>query len=209
MRNVTYLDHIGLANERLILAHSIWLDEQEKRILAERGVKVTHCVSSNLKLASGIADVPGLMAAGIAVGLGADGAAASNNLDQFFEMRMAAFIQKVQHSPTIMPAHTVFDLATMGGARVMRLEHEIGSIEVGKRADLVLLDLNQLHTFPSSEVDPISRLVYSASKRDVETVIINGKVVMENHKLLTIDKAAVLRNSNEAITRVMKRAGLK
>ena len=209
MRNVTYLDHIGLANERLILAHSIWLDEQEKRILAERGVKVTHCVSSNLKLASGIADVPGLMAAGVAVGLGADGAAASNNLDQFFEMRMAAFIQKVQHGPTIMPAHTVFDLATMGGARVMRLEHEIGSIEVGKRADLVLLDLNQLHAFPASEVDPISRLVYSASKRDVETVIINGKVVMENHRLLTIDKAAVLRNSNEAITRVMKRAGLK
>jgi 5-methylthioadenosine/S-adenosylhomocysteine deaminase len=208
-RNVEYLDYIGLANERLILAHSIWLSKQERRILAERGVKVTHCISSNLKLASGIADVTGLLADGVAVGLGADGAACSNNLDMFQEMRLAAFIQKVKYGPTALPAYTVFDMATRGGAQVMRLEHEIGSIEVGKRADLVLLDLNQLHAFPASEVDPISRLVYSASKRDVETVIINGRVVMENHQLLTIDKAAVLRHSNEAITRLMKRAGLK
>ncbi len=209
MRNVVYLDYIGLANERLILAHSIWLDDQERRILTERGVKITHCVSSNLKLASGIADVPGLLAMGVTVGLGADGAACSNNLDMFQEMRIAAFIQKVKLGPTALPAHTVFDLATLGGAKVMRLEHEIGSIEVGKRADLVLLDLNQLHAFPSAEVDPVSRVVYSASKRDVETVIINGQVVMENYKLLTIDRAAVLHNSNEAITRVMRRAGLR
>ncbi len=209
MRNVVYLDHIGLANERLILAHSIWLNEQEKQILAERGVKVTHCISSNLKLASGIADVTGLLADGVTVGLGADGAACSNNMDMFQEMRLAAFIQKIKLGPTALPARTVFEMATMGGARVMRLEHEIGSIEVGKRADLVLLDLNQLHAYPSREVDPISRLVYSASKRDVETVLINGRVVLENHQLLTLDRAAVLRNSNEAISRVMKRAGLK
>ena len=207
-RNVAYLDHIGLANERLILAHSIWLDDDERRILAERGVKVTHCPSSNLKLASGIADVPGLLAEGVTVGLGADGAACSNNLDMFAEMRLAAFMQKIQRQDsTAMPARAVFEMATMGGARVMRLENEIGSIETGKLADLVLLDLNQLHAYPSRQVDPISRLVYSASKRDVETVLINGRIVMENHRLLTIDRSAVLRNSNEAIERVMSRAG--
>ncbi|MDB5081381.1 MAG: N-ethylammeline chlorohydrolase [Chloroflexi bacterium] len=208
MRNVQYLEHIGLANERLILAHSIWLDEQERQILAQRNVKVTHCISSNLKLSSGIADVPGLKEAGIIVGLGADGAACSNNLDMFQEMRIAAMVQKVLHGPTCLPAREVFKMATMGGAQVMRLEKEIGSIEVGKRADLVLMDLNQLHAFPSTGVDPISRLVYSASKRDVETVIINGRVVMENHQLTTIDRAAVLRNSNEAIDRLLKRSGV-
>ncbi len=209
MRNVAYLDHIGLATERLILAHAVWLDEQERQILANRNVKVTHCISSNLKLASGIADVPALQEAGIVVGLGADGAACSNNLDMFQEMRLAAFVQKVLHGPTCLPAREVFKMATMGGARVMRLENQIGSIEVGKRADVVLLDLNQLHAFPSRGVDPISRLVYSASRRDVETVIINGRVVMENHRLTTIDRAAVLHNSNEAIDRLLKRSGIQ
>lgn len=209
MRNVTYLDHIGLANERLILAHAIWLDDQERQILARRNVKMTHCISSNLKLASGIAGVPALREAGVVVGLGADGAACSNNLDMFQEMRTAALVQKVLHGPTVMPAREALRLATMGGAEVMRLEKEIGSLEVGKRADMVLLDLNQLHAFPSRGVDPISRLVYSASKRDVETVIINGNIVLEDHRLTTIDKAAVLRNSNEAIERLLTRSGVE
>lgn len=205
MRNVIYLDHIGLANERLILAHGVWLDETEQRILAERGVKVTHCISSNLKLASGIADVPGLLAEGVTLGLGADGAACSNSLDMFQEMRLAALVHKVQHGPTTLPAQAIFDLATLGGAAVMRLEAEIGSIEVGKRADLVLLDLNQLHTYPSNSVSPVSRIVYSASRRDVETVLINGRLVMENRQLLTLDRASILRHANEAISRVLKR----
>jgi cytosine/adenosine deaminase-related metal-dependent hydrolase len=208
MRNVVYLDHIGLANERLILAHSIWLDAQERQILAERNVKVTHCISSNLKLASGIADIPALQAAGVAVGLGTDGAACSNVLDMFQEMRQAALVQKVIHGPTTMPAREALRMATMGGAKVMRLENEIGSIEVGKRADLVLLDLNQLHSFPSRGVDPVSRVVYSAGKQDVQTVLVNGKIVLEDRKLLTIDRKAVLNNSNEAIERLLKRSGV-
>jgi cytosine/adenosine deaminase-related metal-dependent hydrolase len=208
MRNVQYLDHIGLANERLILAHAVWLDEQERQIIAQRKVKVTHCISSNLKLASGIAGIPALQAAGIAIGLGADGAACNNNLDMFQEMRLAALVQKVVHGPTCLPAREVFRMATLGGAEVMRLENEIGSIEVGKRADLALLDLNQLHSFPSTGVDPISRLVYSASKHDVETVIINGRVVMENRQLTTLDRAAILRNSNQAIEQLVKRSGI-
>lgn len=208
MRNVEYLDHLGLANERLILAHAVWLDDREREILARRQVKVTHCISSNLKLASGIAGVPALLGAGVVVGLGADGAACSNNLDMFQEMRLAALVQKVLHGPTCLPAREVFRMATLGGAEVMRLENEIGSIEVGKRADLALLDLNQLHAFPSSGVDPISRLVYSASKRDVETVIINGRVVMENRQLTTLDRAAILLHSNQAIERLVKRSGI-
>ena len=107
-----------------------------------------------------------------------------------------------------MPAQTVFEMATMGGARVMRLENEIGSIEPGKRADLALLDLNQLHTWPPVGVDPVSRIVYSATAHDVETVLINGKIVMENRQLLTIDRTAVLRQSQSAIERVLKHAQL-
>lgn len=208
MRNVTYLEKVGLANDRTILAHAIWLDEAERQILAERGVKLTHCISSNLKLASGIADVPGLLAQGITVGLGADGAACSNNLDMFNEMRLAALVHKVKYGPTAMPAGQIFDMATLGGAQVMRQADKIGSLEVGKQADLAILDLNQLHAYPSAQVDPISRIVYSASRRDVETVLIGGKIVLENRQLKTIDRNAVLKQSNEAITRVMRRAHL-
>jgi 5-methylthioadenosine/S-adenosylhomocysteine deaminase len=209
MRNVQYLAHVGLANERTILAHAVWLDEAEQQILASNGVKLTHCISSNMKLASGLADVPRWLELGITAGLGADGAACSNNLDMFGEMRLAAFVQKIKYGSTAMPARQIFEMATLGGARVMRQEAKIGSIEVGKQADLVLLDLNQLHAYPSVAVDPISRIVYSASKRDVETVLIAGKIVMENRQLRTIERASVLRHTNEAILRVMKRAGVK
>src|SRR6185312_8687695 len=136
MRNVVYLDHLGLANERLILAHCIWLDAEEKRILKERGVKVTHCPGSNLKLASGIAEIPDLLSQDIAVSLGADGAPCNNNLDMFNEMRLAALIQKPVHGPTSMDARTVFRMATLGGAKAIGLDHEIGSLEVGKKADI-------------------------------------------------------------------------
>jgi 5-methylthioadenosine/S-adenosylhomocysteine deaminase len=132
MRNVVYLDHIGLAKPNLILAHSIWLNDEEKRIIRDRGVKVTHCPGSNMKLASGVAQVPELMREGIAVGIGADGAPCNNNLDMFQEMRLTAFIQKIQHGPTVMDARTVLRMATMGGAEVLGMENENGSIEVGK-----------------------------------------------------------------------------
>jgi cytosine/adenosine deaminase-related metal-dependent hydrolase len=205
MRNVVYLDHIGLANERLILAHCVWLDEEEKRIIAERGVKVSHCPGSNLKLASGVAEVPSLLDHQAHVSLGADGAPCNNNLDMFNEMRLAAIIQKPVHGPTAMNARTVFRMATIGGARAVGMENEIGSIEPGKKADLTILNLNDFHVYPSFDIDPISRIVYSATRADVESTIVNGKLLMENRQLRTIDKAIILKESNSAIKRLMKK----
>ncbi|GAE24500.1 guanine deaminase [Halalkalibacter wakoensis JCM 9140] len=205
MRNIEYLDHIGLANDRLILAHCVWLDENEKLIIKEKGIHVSHCPGSNLKLASGIAEVPRLLDDQISVSLGADGAPCNNNLDMFNEMRLAALIQKPIHGPAAMNAKTVFKMATIGGAKAVGLENEIGSIEVGKKADLVLLDLNDFHTYPSFDVDPISRIVYSATRADVVTSIINGHIVMENRMMKTIDKHTVLREANFSINRMTKR----
>ncbi|KIL39953.1 N-ethylammeline chlorohydrolase [Gordoniibacillus kamchatkensis] len=205
MRNVVYLDHIGLAGPRLVLAHSIWLNDEEKRIIAERGVKVTHCPGSNLKLASGLAETPDLLARRVRVGIGADGAPCNNNLDMFQEMRLTAYIQKVQHGPTVMDARTVLRMATMGGAEVLGMESEIGSIEVGKKADLQLLDLTDFHTYPSYEADPFSRVVYAATRGDVDTVWIDGRVVLDGRQHTTIDKANVLRRADAAIARVLKR----
>ncbi|WP_209123763.1 5'-deoxyadenosine deaminase [Alkalihalobacillus sp. BA299] len=205
MRNITYLDHLGLANERLILAHCIWLDETEKIIIKEKGVKVSHCPGSNLKLASGIAEIPHLLQQNISVSLGADGAPCNNNLDMLNEMRLAALIQKPTFGPTVMDAKTVFKMATIGGAKAIGMENEIGSLEVGKKADLAILNLNDFHTYPSFGVDPISRIVYSATHADVETTIINGKIVMENRWLKTIDKNIVLQEANQSIRRLMKK----
>ena len=205
MRNVVYLDHIGLANERLILAHCVWLDEEEKRIIRKRGVKVSHCPGSNLKLASGIADIPGLLDRDVFVSLGADGAPCNNNLDMFNEMRLAAIIHKPTHGPTSMDAKTIFRMATIGGAKAMGLDDQIGSIEIGKKADLAILNLNGLHMYPSYGVDTISRIVYSATRSDVETTIIDGNVVMENRHLQTIDEIIVLKETNKAIKRLLQR----
>jgi 5-methylthioadenosine/S-adenosylhomocysteine deaminase len=203
LRNIAYLDHIGLAGPDLILAHCIWLDEEEKEILSKRQVKVSHCPGSNLKLASGIAEVPDLITRDIVMSLGADGAPCNNNLDMFHEMRLSSHIQKVQHGPTAMDARTVFRMATLGGAKVMGLEDQIGSIEVGKKADLVIVDLNDFHTYPSHDVDVYGRLVYSATRADVETTIIDGKIVMRDKVVLTIDKQKVLTESNRCIQRLL------
>ncbi|MCY9019805.1 5'-deoxyadenosine deaminase [Priestia megaterium] len=208
MRNIMYLDHLGLANERLILAHCVWLNDQEKQIIKNQGVKVSHCPGSNLKLASGIADVPGLLEQGVFLSLGADGAPCNNNLDMFNEMRLAATIHKPSYGPTAMNAKYVLEMATIGGAKAVGLEKEIGSLEVGKKADLAILNLNQLHTFPSYGVDPISRVVYSATRGDVELTMVDGEIVMENRVLKTIDQGIVLKEANHSIDRLLKRIPL-
>jgi 5-methylthioadenosine/S-adenosylhomocysteine deaminase len=205
MRNVVYLDYIGMAKPNLILAHCVHLDDEEKRIIHERGVKVTHCPGSNLKLASGVADIPDMLDKNLMVSLGADGAPCNNNLDMFNEMRLAAIIQKPTHGPTAMNARTVFRMATIGGAKTMGLENEIGSLEVGKKADLAILNLNDFHIYPSFDVDTISRIVYSATRADVETTIIDGKIVMENRVIKTVDKELVLKETNKSIRRLLKR----
>lgn len=205
-RNVVHLEHLGLTGPNLLLAHCIWLDDREMDILQKSGTHVAHCPSSNLKLASGVAMIPEMLDRGISVSLGADGAPCNNNLDAFVEMRLASLIQKVRLGPTAMPARQVFELANIKGAEAIGLADEVGSIEVGKKADLAILDLNKLHAWPSAETDIYSRLVYEAKSSDVETTIIDGKVVMENRHLTTIDEDEVLHKCNESIARLRNKA---
>jgi 5-methylthioadenosine/S-adenosylhomocysteine deaminase len=165
---------------------------------------VIHCPSSNLKLASGIARVPEMLARGISVSLGADGAPCNDNLDMFMEMRLAALIHKIRCGPTALPAAQVLEMATLGGAKALGLDAEIGSLEVGKRADLILVDLNGVHSQPEQGVDPVSRLVYSARATDVVTTIIDGKVVMLNRQLSTINESAVVARCNQLLSQQFK-----
>ncbi len=189
-RNIAYLNAVGLANPRTVLAHCVWVDDAELDILQTTGTHVAHCPSSNLKLASGIAPVTEMLRRGISVSLGADGAPCNNRLDMFTEMRTAALLQKVQHGPRALPALTALRMATIDGARALGLQAEIGSIELGKRADLQMLNLNQLHTTP--QPDPVSTIVYAATAREVETVLIDGRIVVRAGTLTTLDEQAVL-----------------
>ena len=177
-RNIEYLRDVGLAGPNVVLAHCIHLDPDEMEILRETRTRVAHCPSSNLKLASGIARVTEMLEMGIEVSLGADGAPCNNRLDMFTEMRTATLLQKVLNGPTALPAARVLRMATIDGARALGLEDQIGSIEVGKRADLQLINLETPHTTPHP--DPISTIVYAAETSNVEMVIIDGKVVVNS-----------------------------
>lgn len=205
MRNIAYLHKLGLTGEKLILAHCIWLNEEEMKIIANTRTKVVHCPNSNLKLASGIAKIPELLDMGVNVSIGADGAPCNNNLDMFDEMRSAALIQKARLlDPTIMPANKIFELATLGGAKAMCMEDKLGSIEKGKLADLAILNLNKLHCSPSKETDIISQIVYSAHGSDVETTIVDGKILMLNRKLTTLNEEEIIKEANEVIVKQIK-----
>ncbi len=208
MRNIVYFDHLGLANEDLILAHCIWLDDQEMDIIKHNKVKVAHCPSSNLKLGSGIAKIPEMIDRGIEVSIGADGAPCNNNLDQFIEMRTAALIQKPIYGPTAMPAETVFEAATLGGAKAMGLATEIGSLESGKKADLAMVNLRKLHCTPFVGSNIYAQLVYQAKGSDVSLTMVDGKIVYENGELKTIDEKDVIAKTNKLIKHVYERAGL-
>lgn len=208
-RNVTYLHELGLTGTNVVLAHCIWLDETEKEILATSGTQVAHCPSCNLKLGSGIAPVPELMSRGVNVTLGADGAPGNNNLDMFKEMHLAALIQKPLHGPTAMPAWQVVEMATLGGARALGLEQEIGSLEVGKKADVVIVALHGLHQTPGDTVDIYSRLVYETRGSDVTWTIVDGRPVVADRRLLTIDAEDLRHQCNLALRRVRRRAGLE
>jgi 5-methylthioadenosine/S-adenosylhomocysteine deaminase len=194
-RNIQYLHDLDLTNPRVVLAHCIWLDEKEMEILRSTGTHVSHCPSSNLKLASGFARVAEMLDRGISVSLGADGAPCNNRLDMFTEMRTAALLQKVLHGSQTLPALTTLRMATTYGAHALGLAEEIGSIEVGKRADLQLLDLNQPHTVPQSDI--VSTIVYAAQAADVDTVIIDGRVVVSNRELITLDRKEVIDRAVE------------
>jgi 5-methylthioadenosine/S-adenosylhomocysteine deaminase len=186
LRNITYLDSLGLTGRHVALAHCVHLSDEEIEILRTTQTNVVHCPSSNLKLGSGIAPVVKLLEQGISVSLGADGAACNNRLDMFTEMRTAALIQKALHGPEVVPANRALRMATIDGAKALGLAAEIGSIEVGKRADLAVIRLDRLHATPVEDV--VSAVVYSAQPNDVDSVLINGEFVLREQKLLTIDE---------------------
>lgn len=188
---VMHLENLGLLNERVVADHCVMLSDDEIRLLAERGVKVAHCPESNMKLASGTAPVVKMIEAGVTVGIGTDGSASNNDVDMFGEMSMAAKIHKVDRlDPTAMDAATTLDAATIGGAAVLGAGDEIGSLEMGKKADIIVLDLNQPHLTPMYH--PVSHLVYAARGSDVIHSVINGRAVMRNRRLTTLDEAAIL-----------------
>ena len=205
LRNVAYLDSLGLSGRHVVLAHCVHLDAAEFETLANTQTNVAHCPSSNLKLGSGVAEIARMLAEGIAVSLGADGAACNNRLDMFTEMRSMALLQKARHGPEVIPAKQALHIATIGGAQALGREKEIGTLETGKQADVTILDLNSLHSTPCSS-DPVSAVVYSAQASDVRSVVINGQVVMKDRELLTVDEKAVIQNATLEGAELIRRA---
>ncbi len=208
LRNVAYLDAIGLSGGHVVLAHCVHLDAAEFETLANTRTNVAHCPSSNLKLGSGIAEISRMLDGGISVSLGADGAACNNRLDMFTEMRTMALLQKAMHGPEVVPAKQALRIATIGGAKALGLEKEIGTLKAGKQADVIVVDLDPLHSTPSSG-DLASALVYSTETSDVRSVVIAGRVVMKDRELLTLDESSVVKNANREAAELIKRAGIK
>jgi 5-methylthioadenosine/S-adenosylhomocysteine deaminase len=203
--NVVYFHEVGFTGPHVTLAHCVWLSEQEQRLLRDTGTVVCHCPGSNLKLASGIARVPELLDAGVSVCLGADGAPCNNNLDMFMEMRLAALLHKPRVGPRGMPAGRVLEMATLGGARALGLEAEVGSLEEGKRADITVVDLSGLHVTPSAPEDVLGPLVYAARASDVVHVLIDGRPVLQNRVLRSLDEASVAANARQHAARLVAR----
>ena len=190
-----YLESLGFWGPRTLAAHAVWMDEEDIRILASRRVGVSHNPESNMKLASGTAKVPAMRAAGIPVGLGTDGAASNNDLDMFESMRQAALLHKLTTGdPRAVPATVALAMATIEGARALQMQHQIGSLEPGKRADVITVSMRGARQTPM--YDPVSHLVYVTRGDDVQNTIVNGRVLMRNRKVLTLDEAAVIREAN-------------
>lgn len=197
MTSVAYLEHLGLLNDRIVAAHMILPTLEEIELLAKRGVGVAHCPQSNMKIGAGVAPVPKMIEAGVAVGIGTDGAGSNNDLNLLEEIDTAAKLHKLaSRDPTVLPAQQALAMATIDGARALDMENEIGSLEVGKRADLIVVATDGLHQQPQDPAaNPYSFLVYSTKASDVRTVIIEGQVVVEDGEVLTLDAAEVLEKA--------------
>jgi cytosine/adenosine deaminase-related metal-dependent hydrolase len=207
-RDLEALESWGALSPRMVMAHAVWLSDHERDLARRHRPHVCHCPSANLKLASGFAPVPGYLADGLNVALGADGAPCNNRLDGFEEMRLAALLHKPVAGPRAVPARTAFDMATMGGARALALEREIGSIEPGKRADLAVVRRDRLHTTPTGGADAYSELVYAHTASDVDTVVVDGRVVVADGRLLTGDEADIRAEANAQQSALITRANI-
>jgi 5-methylthioadenosine/S-adenosylhomocysteine deaminase len=207
LNNIEYLSALQLASPRLCAAHCVWVDDREQQLLADHDVRVMHCPSSNLKLGSGIAPVSDMRARGITVSLGADGAACNNRLDMFEEMRLAAALQAVRRQPGALNARDALWMATRNGARTLQLEHELGSLEAGKRADLIVVDRDRPHLAPGP--DPYSTLVYAARGTDVRTTIVDGEILVDEFAPVRVDPAEIAREARSAASALASRAGVR
>jgi 5-methylthioadenosine/S-adenosylhomocysteine deaminase len=207
MRNVLYLDSVGVTGPHVVLAHCVHLSDAEIDLLAATGTHAAHCPSSNLKLGSGIAPVAEMLERGVSVSLGADGAPCNNRLDMFTEMRTAALLQKVRRGAETLPARRALRMATLDGARALGLDGETGSLEAGKLADITVLDLERLHLTPRPDV--VSTIVYAAEARDVRTVLIGGRFVLRDGALTTLDERQVLAEAREQHALLAARADLR
>ena len=196
-----YLDSIGFWIPRTLAAHGVWMGADDIAILKRHGVGVAHNPESNMKLASGASPIVEYQAAGVAVGLGTDGAASNNDLDMFEAMRQASFLAKhTTRDPTAVPARMALDMATIGGARALGMEREIGSLEPGKRADLIMVSTGSTRQVPM--YDPISHLVYVTRGDDVRTTIVEGRILMKDRQVRTLDRAAVIADANRIAQRI-------
>lgn len=199
---VELMERTNLFAYPVLAAHCVHLSDTDIEILARRGVGVAHNPQSNMKLGSGIAPVARMLAAGVNVGIGTDGAASNNDLNMVEEMRAAALLQKVAlEDPTVLPAAQVLEMATIGGARALGLDGEIGTLETGKKADIVLWNLNQAHLWPPHSLQ--AHLVYSASRADVDTVIVDGQVLMRGRRVRTVDEETVLHATARCARRLV------
>jgi len=204
--NIEYLASVHLASPHLCTAQCVWADDRDQQLLADHDIKVMHCPGSNLKLGSGIAPVAEMRARGITVSLGADGGACNNRLDMFEEMRLAAVLQATRREPGILPARDVLWMATRAGARTLGLEHEIGSLEAGKKADVIVVDRHRPHLAPGP--DPYSTLVYAVRGSDVRTTIVDGELLVDDFAPVRVDRAEITAEARRAARDLAMRAGL-
>lgn len=206
MMNIEYLHSVGLSGPDVCLAHCVHTEPHEREIMVEDGTRVLHCPSANLKLGSGIAPIPEYLDMGLTVSIGADGAPCNNRLDGFMEMREAGLIQKPRLGPDALPARSIVRMATEMGARTLRAEKEMGTLEVGKRANLILVNQDNFHVLPSD--DPAANVVYGHLSSDVEMTIVNGRILFEEGHVTTIDEEELRHTVREQRKKLAQRAGI-
>jgi len=196
-----YLDAIGFWSPRTLAAHGVWMTPDDIAIVKRHAVGLSHNPESNMKLASGAAPIVEYLKAGVSVGLGTDGAASNNDLDMFEAMRQASFLAKhTTHDPTAVPARTALEMATIGGARALAMDRDIGSLEPGKRADLIVVSTGSSRQTPM--YDPVSHLVYVTRGDDVRTTIVNGRILMQDRQVRTMNRATVIADANRVAQRI-------
>ncbi len=207
LRSIAFLRALGMHGSHCCFAHAVHADAEARKVLAQDGTAIAHCPSSNMKLASGLAPVVELRRAGVKVGLGADGAPCNNSLDMFKEMALAGLIQKVRLGPTALTAQEIVEMATITGAACLGWEKEIGSLEIGKKADLVLLRLRELHAAPENLENIYAQIVYAARAQDVSLTMVDGRIVYEQGEFEGIEAPRVLAQAQEELQKLLQRIG--